>query len=217
MRTRSLAVAGISAGLLVGGTAGLTLTLPSIAGAQDVSDEAATETTADEPDADATIEREAAAEARLRDALDPLVDDGTISAEQADAVAATLAAELPGRGHHRPGARIALDAVAEALGTDEDAVRDELRGGATVGELADAAGVERQLVIDAIVAAATERAAEAVAAGRITQAEADEHLARLAERLPELLDAELPAGGPGGPGRPGGGHGGRGPDAEPAD
>ncbi|MEJ7845608.1 MAG: hypothetical protein WKF93_08180 [Acidimicrobiales bacterium] len=214
MRTRSLAVAGISAGLLVGGAAGLTLTLPGTAGAQDVGDEATTETTADEAGADDTAEREAAAEARLREALAPLVDDGTISAEQADAVAATLAAELPGRGHHRPGAGIALDAVAEVLGTDEDALREELRGGATVGELADAADVERQAVIDAIVAAATERAAEAVADGRLTQAEADEHLARLAERLPELLDAELPGGGRG---PDGGGHGGRGPDAEPGD
>lgn len=210
MRTRSLAVAGISAGLLVGGAAGLTLTLPGAAGAQDVDDEAPT----DEPVADHAAEREAGAEARLRDALDALVDDGTISADQADAVAATLADELPaGRHGHRPGFGIALDAVAEVLGIDADDLRTELDAGATVGELADAAGVERRAVIDAIVAAATERATAAVEEGRLTDALADELLARLDERLPDLLDAELP----GGSGHRGEEPGGQGPDAEPGD
>lgn len=217
MRTRSLAVAGISAGLLVGGAAGLTLTLPGTAGAQDVGDEATTETTVDEADP----EREAAAAERITEVLAPLVEDGTITAEQADAVAATLAAELPGRGgpgghHRRAGAGVALDVVAEVLGTDEEAIRDAVADGTTVGELTDEAGVERRVLIDALVLAASERLDEAVAAGRLTREQADEVIARLTERLPDLLDAEVPPGGPRGPGHhrgPGAGA----PDAETPD
>lgn len=202
MRSKTIAIIAVSAGLLGGGAAGLTLTGAGLAGAQEATDDTVTEN-------DATPEREAAAAERIAEVLAPLVEDGTITAEQADAVAATLAAELPGRRgpgdrHWRAGAGIALDVVAEVLGTDEDAIRAALGDGTTVGELADEAGVERQVLIDALVAAATERLDEAVADGRLTQEQADEVIVRLTERLPDLLDAEVPPGGPRGPGHRGG-------------
>ena len=49
------------------------------------------------------------------------------------------------------------EVIAEALGIDVEALRDELRSGATVAEIAEANGVDPQVVIDALVADYTER------------------------------------------------------------
>ena len=47
--------------------------------------------------------------------------------------------------------------IAEALGIDVETLRDELRSGATIAEIAEANGVDPQVVIDALVAEYTER------------------------------------------------------------
>ncbi|GAB2692818.1 hypothetical protein [Thalassiella azotivora] len=152
---------------------------------------------------------------RLGEALAGLVDDGTITQEQADAVAEHLAERGPGghgMGGHGMGGHgtgilgAGLTAAADELGMDVDALRDALREGSTLGEVADAQGVDRDDLVDGLVARATERVADLVRDGRLTRGQADELLADLPDRVTALLDAEAPAAG--GPGhRPGHGHG----------
>ncbi|MFZ5872310.1 MAG: hypothetical protein ACOYXW_17510 [Actinomycetota bacterium] len=136
---------------------------------------------------------------RIKDALAGLVGDGTISQEQADAVAATLAEEAPvgmqGPGHH--GQMLALDAAADALGMTADELRGALRDGQTLAEVAEARGVEVQTLVDALVAEATDRLEAAVADGRISQERADEILADLPDRIAERVQQGMPMGGDG--------------------
>ncbi|KGM09081.1 hypothetical protein N868_04535 [Cellulomonas carbonis T26] len=147
----------------------------------------------------------------IRDALADLVDDGTLTDEQADRVAETLdgsAALAPGRGGgmgpgfgHSRGlglghARgLALDVAAETLGLTTDDLRTALaEDGATLASVAQAQGVDEDALVAALVAAATEHLAAAVEEGRLTQEEADERAAQLTERFTALVDQEAVGG-----------------------
>jgi hypothetical protein len=127
--------------------------------------------------------------------LDDLVEDGTLTQDQADAVADALQEarpdRLPGFGPWHgvgPFGGPILDEVADAIGIEVDELRDALRDGQTIAEVAESEDVDPQTVIDAIVAAARERLDEAVADERIDQEDADEHLADLTERITELVN-----------------------------
>ncbi len=123
---------------------------------------------------------------------------------------------------HGPRGRMGerLEVAAKALGISEDDLKAELKDGKTIAEVAKEKGVDKQKVIDALVADAEARAAEAVKAGKITQAQADEHLKNATERITKMVDEGFPKGGPrggpdggpeGGPdGPPPGGEGGSG-------
>jgi len=141
----------------------------------------------------------------LRDALAGLVTDQKITQEQADAVAERLDEALPpGRGlGHRGGGpghgmgggprghgalHLAADALAEAAGATEDELRTAFRDGTTLAELAKSKNVERSVLVDRLVAAAQERLDAAVTDERLTQEQADEREAGLAERIERLVD-----------------------------
>jgi hypothetical protein len=111
----------------------------------------------------------------------------------------------------------ALDAMAEAIGIDVEALHTALEEGQTPAEVAEANGVSRADLVDAIVADITSHIDEHVASGEITQEEADERLADVEANAELIVDGERPEGmGPGGPGGPG--HGGPPPGEEaPAD
>ena len=151
----------------------------------------------------------------IRGALDGLVSEGTITAAQADAVAAALAEKLPrGGGPHGPGMRgpgPALDVLADALGMTPDEVRTALMDGTSVADLAQEKGVALATVVDALVAEAKAHLDEEVAEGDLTQQEADERLEEIRTRIGEMVQQSgVPGpghrGGMGGPGR-GGHHG----------
>ena len=82
----------------------------------------------------------------------------------------------PGRGHGFLG-DAELQAAADALGMTTDELSTELQNGKTLQDLADAAGVDLQVVQDAINAAHAEemrqRIEQAVADGTMTQEKAD--------------------------------------------
>ncbi len=99
---------------------------------------------------------------------------------------------------------LALDVVAEMLGMDEAAVREALVDGESVAALAETAGVPLDDVVDALLAEAEERLAQAVADGRLTQDEAAAHLEQLEERLRERIETPLQEYRPGLPMRGGG-------------
>ncbi|HEX4901349.1 MAG TPA: hypothetical protein VFV42_00970 [Acidimicrobiales bacterium] len=173
---KTVAAAAMAASLTVGGAAGAALFTPTLSSAQ-TDDTAETET--DRP----------VATDRITEALAPLVSDGTITQDQADAVAAHLADELPLRHRHGFGVRAGFgEEVAEVLGLTTDELRTRLQGGESLADIAEAEGVDVQAVVDAIVAAHTERLDEAVADGHLTQEQADERAADLEEHAQDIVD-----------------------------
>jgi uncharacterized protein YidB (DUF937 family) len=132
---------------------------------------------------------------------------GTIAGAMFGTPTLSGAAELAATAEaHGGGGPASLEAAAEAIGISVDDLRTAVRDGQTIAEVAAANGVDAQVVIDALVADATARIDERLADGDITQEQADEHKADLAERMTALVNGELGAGdGPGfgrfGPGR----------------
>jgi polyhydroxyalkanoate synthesis regulator phasin len=198
---------GLAGGLLAGTAAGLVFGVPGLSSAS--SDAASApaalvqQTDETDPGTDA-VDPAPDMGARLREALQPLVDDGTITAEQADAVTTQLVENRPergefgeGRGDHRGGPGmfgrgVASEALTDLLGIDAQELRTQLRDGATLAEIAQAQGVEVQAVIDELVAEVTERVDNAVEDGRIDQAEADEKLADAETRITDMVNNGRP-------------------------
>ena len=194
---KTIAAATVAASVAAGGLLGTVLGVPALAGATE---------TATGP------------VSWVQDALSGLVDDGTITQEQADAVATALDDARPERGafHHRGfGGPMDLSVVAESIGITEDELRTALQDDQTIADIAAAKGVEVQTVVDAVVAAQKERLDEKVTAGDLTQEQADEMLADAGERATAFVNGEIPVfrGGRHGPFGPG--PGGPGPDADP--
>lgn len=169
-----------------------------------------------------------AAVAEAAEHLQIAVENGRITQEEADAVLDGMADMLavrvneswqtrgfaPGLGHMGRGAHVALlDIVATELDLTLDEVRSALADGTTIAELAEANGVDVQVIVDAAVARAEEWLQTAVDSGRITQEQADAMLAQMAEHLAEQVNEPWPAAGPcpEGFGRGGAGRGGFGP------
>lgn len=133
--------------------------------------------------------------------VDALVADATerldeIEAELPDRMTDLVNREGLGdgpRGGHRMGE--GLDAAAEALGLEADALRDQLAGGSTIAEVAEAQGVDVQVVIDALVAEANTHIDEAVADGRLDADEAEEMKSDLVDRITERVNEGGPFGG----------------------
>lgn len=101
----------------------------------------------------------------------------------------------PGRGHHghghghgHPGVKASLEVAATALGATPEELRTARRDGRSLADVARAKGVDPKTVVDALVADARARIGEAVAAGRLTQAQADERLAGLEERMTAVVE-----------------------------
>lgn len=152
---------------------------------------------------------------RIAERLQPLVDDGTITADQAQAVAEALADGVrPGgrKGRHGPN----FGAITEFLGMERDEFREALQEYETLAELAADNGSSGSELIDFLVGRVEERLDQAVADGKFEQAEADEKLAAATEKITEMVNSEIPdnagqrrgrgpgRGGPGGPGGFGG-------------
>lgn len=185
MLKKKAAAAALTAGLLGGGAAGMILGGTTVIGAE----ESTTSTTiaadaADRPDPSG----------RLADAIAPLVEDGTITQAQADAVIQALRDAAPrgghGGGHGGPGRglRVGMETAAETLGMSVADLRTALRDGQTLAEVAEAQGVEVQTLIDALVAEVKEHLDQHVTDGDMTQEEADEKLADATERITERVN-----------------------------
>ena len=177
-----------------------TLGLTGVAGAALVAPAVSYAATGDSTALDARV-------TSLKEALTGLVSDGSLTQAQADEVATTLAEARPegfGRGGHGGGGRVDLAAAAEALGMTEAELRTRTQAGQTLADIAEAEGVAEAHLVDALVAAAKTRLAEAVTDGRLTQAEADAGAADLEARIQDSLDELC---GPGGRGGPRGGDG----------
>lgn len=204
--TLVLASTAIAGGIALGASA-----IPAMASSTTPTPSASSSTgSSDSSTTDAA--RTADIEARIASDLAGLVTDGTLTQEQADKVASTLAAKMPagGRGGHGDhggrGGFGGLTAAATAIGVTEDELRTQLEAGKSVADVAQANGVSEQTVIDAIVAEAKTHFAAEVASGEHTQAEVDAKLADLEARVTTMVEtAGLPQ--RGGHGPDGGGSG----------
>jgi hypothetical protein len=197
---------GLAGGLLAGTAAGLVFGVPGLSSASAADQGVTTALVQQADDVDPATDPAAEPGARLRELLQPLVDDDTITAEQADAVATHLAENRPepgefgdrhgpGGGHRGPGpfARgVASEALTDLLGIDAQELRQQLHDGATLAEIATAQGVEPQVVIDELVGELEERVNNAVENGRIDQAEADEHLADSEAKITDMVNNGRP-------------------------
>lgn len=186
---KKLVSISLGAGLAAGSLAGM-IAVPAISSAQTADTTAAATTGQGRPDPSA----------HLADTLKPLVDAGTITQAQADAVIAALKTNAPegGRGP-------SLEVVAQALGVTEADLHTAFEGGQTLAQVAESQGVDVQVVIDAMVAAQTTHINQGVTDGKLTQAQADERLADVTEHVTDMVNNLRPAPGQGhrGPGGPG--------------
>jgi hypothetical protein len=194
---KKLVSISLGAGLVVGSAAGL-IAVPAISGAQTANTTAAT-APANRPDSSV----------RLNETLKPLVDAGTITQAQADAVVAALKEAGPKGAKGGPG----LDVAAQALGMTTDELHTALEGGQTLAQVASDKGVNVQVVIDALVASATNHINEEVTSGELTQAQADAKLAQLSQRVTDRVNNPRPEAGPRGGHGPKGGPAGQKPTA----
>ena len=168
---------------------GATVLSPVVAGAQ----ESTTTTTADESTGSDGFDRTVRAD-RLRESLEDLVADGTITAAQADAVAEHLAQSGPGPGHRhlfRHHIALSLDIAAETIGIERSALVEALADGQTIAEIAADNGTTAGAVIDALVAVHQAKLDELVADGSITAEEAAERAAEAADRIADLVNGEM--------------------------
>lgn len=190
---------GLAAGLLGGAAAGFAFGVPGLSGAaspsvvQQTEDPVPSTDPATDPAPDPATDIEPGT--RLREALQPLVDDGTLTAAQADAVVTQLQDSLPKRGedHGRGGGHghhgFPFDGeILETLGIDVATLREQLAAGSSLADIGEAQGVDVQALIDALVTEGSERIDEAVAAGRIDEAEATTRKAELETRITELVN-----------------------------
>jgi hypothetical protein len=205
---------GSAGGLLAGAAAGLVIGVPGLTSATSsdvIATPAAVVQQADEDGSATRSDAPAEMGARLRQMLQPLVEDGTITAAQADAVATHLVENRPERGEGReargPGGRhggpgtfghgVASDDLADLLGLDPQDLREQLRDGATLAEIALAQGVAPQEVVDELVGELEERVGNAVENGRLDQAEADERLAEAEAKITDMFENGRPEHGAG--------------------
>jgi len=107
--------------------------------------------------------------------------------------------------------------VADLLGMSTDDVAQAREDGKSLSQLADEKGVAQDELIETMLAPRKAMLDQAVADGRLTQAEADAMLERMRSRLTQKADGAQAGGGCGGPGAgagsegcggPGGGGGG---------
>lgn len=226
IRTRTTAALLAGLGVTAGGLAGAGV--PALAGSAPTPATAvATPTTTPDttPDGGGTTGTDDGAvapgergrprlDAWLTEALQPLIDDGTITQEQADAVVAALSDAVPTRGPARLG--MSVEVLTDLLGVTAEDLGAAFAEGQSIADVAAAQGVDVQVVVDALVASATERIDALVDAGTMTAEQAAEREAELAERIAEMVNraggpdlgrfGRRHHGGPGhhGPGGPGG-------------
>jgi hypothetical protein len=191
-------------------------------------------TTKESPQAGSEAARQAAQDRRataIREALKGLVDDKTLTADQADKVADTLGksgrggpdgAGGPGRGWRGGGGLLGVEgpqadeAAAKVLGMSVDDLRAALKDGdTTLAELAKKQGKDVDTLVAALVTVAKDRIADGVKAGRITQDTATKMEKTLEQRVRTVVQNGRPAPGPLGGGRMHFGGPGKRPDQAP--
>lgn len=156
--------------------------------------------------------------------LDKAVDEGDLTAEQADRIReraeegigpGMMGPGMMGRGMDRGmmgrgmmGRRIVMGdpensmvaVAADKLGMTVDELVAQLQDGKTVAELAKEKSVDLQTIVDAVMTVRQEKLSQAVADGKITQKQADLMLEKMRDMIEDCLNGDMPMLGPGGRG-----------------
>ena len=135
--------------------------------------------------------------AAMTERLNQAIADGKLTPEEA----AEKAAGIPERANqivdtiperkdkeHRPKRGAFIGEVLLEVGLDPVSVKEGFANGQTLGDTAEANGISPESIIDAIVAAMTERLNQAIADGKLTPEEAAEKAAGIPERANEIVD-----------------------------
>lgn len=144
----------------------------------------------------------------LKNRVDAAVRDGRLTREQAarlkeriDAGDAPLFGLGPGPGfrHHGPGFRhhhgpfhMKFEAAARYLDMTRAQLREALQDGKTLAQVAREKGKSVDGLVDALVAGEEKRLEQAVQDGRLTEAEKDDMVAGLKERITDLVNGRFP-------------------------
>jgi len=180
LRSKTIAIA--SAGFLGAGLLG-GVAFAAVPATTDTAWTAAPNTA---PAAQATDDK---ARAKLKAVLDALVAKNVITQAQEDAIVSALTAD---RAAHPKLREFVGDVVKESvsyLGLPADQVKQQLRAGKSLGEIANAtAGKSRDGLLADLDAKAKDRIQAAVAAGTITQAQADQLTPKVDEGIVKLVD-----------------------------
>jgi urease gamma subunit len=100
------------------------------------------------------------------------IDQATVDERKAnlpERAAELVNGELEGSAHRHPRRSVALRTAAEAIGIEAAELREALRDGQTIAQVAEANGVGPQDVIDALVARSTERITSVVNGDTVRQ------------------------------------------------
>jgi len=126
--------------------------------------------------------------------LQSKVDSGSIPQERADKIREHMATRIAQREARQPDRSQITQELATTLGTTADDLIADLRSGSSLADLAQAAGVDIDVIIDQIERQQAARIGQAVADGRIDQARADENLTTLRDQITARVNGERPAG-----------------------
>ena len=134
-------------------------------------------------------------------AIDQAVKDGKLTPAQADKLKAALDKRADKimdllKRHPAPGARrllgaagkTALDATAKVLGMTPDQLKDALKSGKSIADIAKDKGVDLKTIQSAVVSAEKAAIDQAVKDGKLTPAQADKLKAALDKRGGKILE-----------------------------
>ncbi|MUT66584.1 hypothetical protein [Paenibacillus sp. NEAU-GSW1] len=139
--------------------------------------------------------------------IQPL-DSGALADKLLDAKGGFAGKGLNGSGDGRHGGGFGhfgnSEVLTELLGLTAEELQAAIKEGKTLAAIAAEQGVDVQKVIDLLVSEETKRLDQALADGKITQAQYDEKKAALTEQATKRVNETKPAGEPGGRGKHGG-------------
>jgi lambda repressor-like predicted transcriptional regulator len=111
--------------------------------------------------------------AAYKTSLDLSVTNGDLTQTQADAILEAVRVFAPTYLEQSFASNTPMAAIAKTLGMTQTELMTAMRDGKTIAELAQEKGVSTDAIVNAIVAAEKERLDQAVADGKLTQAQAD--------------------------------------------
>jgi uncharacterized protein YidB (DUF937 family) len=139
-----------------------------------------------------------ALKAALKDRVDAAVADGRLTKAQGDALKARIdAGGLPflfGGVRGGPfGHQLGLGTAASYLGLTQAQLETQLAGGKTLAQVAEDRGKSVDGLIDAMTAEVKSRLDAAVAAGKLTRAQADQVLQDVRQRTTDRVNGKAPS------------------------
>jgi hypothetical protein len=191
MSKKILSIIGVTGALGIGAFA-LNAVGPASAGSLGVTTQAQTSSSAASPSADSGDH----CGSRPKDVLDGLVQNGTITQEQEDAIVQAFQDARPDHGG-RLGVRAraiggAVKVAADTIGVSVEDLKTALQSGKSIADVANEHSVDPATVVQAIIDAGNARIDAAVTSGKLPQDRADALKARLAKGADQIVNHTKP-------------------------